>query len=475
MIKNLKKLLYIVIILTLCNKTFCRPHGLRNFGSNCYINSFVQAFSALDPVTAYLLTLDLNKTYKPAIAGPPAEANIAYYYPIFLKQLKLLPVTPKDTKYAADTLDYLGFVNGFKPTVLETPIPEVTDETAYMHIQEFPDGTSTVTPFPFTKEDINYIQRLNTFYIKGLAPFLYRAVFRTITLPENVEDLKTSLASCRQEDVPEFTERLINALLDQDIRYRFIDTQQALQKHPLGNLFRIEIAQTHKCADKTYVNKSQESRLSLETTYDEGKQTLTKLQDCIDTTLSPHPTKFTPPGFTVEQVCIEQSKLMQLSDIVIVALKRFGYDKTAQKGIKLKHKIAIPLEYNFAPHLPDNYKDQTKYELIAAIEHSGDFGSGHYIAYVKQEKQWYICNDEHVFAANATDIADYSNKWGATGNVHRGIDYAYVYFYQSKTPIQRKIPSEPEKPSFEQNEIKLLEKLQALTNQLKNLEQFLKK
>ena len=38
-----------------------------------------------------------------------------------------------------------------------------------------------------------------------------------------------------------------------------------------------------------------------------------------------------------------------------------------------------------------------KYEVIATIEHKGaTLESGHYICYIKQNNDWYVCDDTHI-------------------------------------------------------------------------------
>lgn len=429
------------------------PHGLKNFGSSCYINSVLQAFNALDPITDYLLTL--NNPYTPIIEKNPPAAGLGYHYVNFLKEYSMLPPTPQYTAYAANTLDYVDFVHRFKSQVLESPKNE-----GHLTIQK--------SPFFFTKNDKDYLANLNDFYITTLASFLYRILYQTTDpLPKEIRDL---LSLCPQEDVPFFIERLINALIEQDMYCAFSNTSEALKSHPFGKLIRIEITKKRQCNNYTNTKIEQESRLNLHIVH--AKTTFTTLQACIDNLLSEHMVEYKPFGFDEIQLCTEKPQLTHLSDILIIALNRFSWKTSA--GIKYKHTIKIPLTYDFAQHLPENYPGPTHYELIAAIEHLGEYNAGHYIAYIRQKNQWYICNDEHVFAVGTKDIEDYSNKWGAGAKERRGINYAYVYFYQKIAPVQTKIPVSVELPSRQQNKKQLLLNLQTFIHQFKILETSLK-
>jgi len=438
----MKKIAYsFIFILNFSVLILCRSHGLRNFGSTCYINSLLQAFDALDPVTAYLLTQ--NNPYKREVGLRPPEAGLGFYYVDFLKKLYALPATPPNIVHAANTLDTVRFVHEFKRNILESS----EDEGTYISIEN-----SNVQEFPFELRDKNYIIALAQFYNTSLAEFLYRSVYRSVDpLPTNVNEL---LAACPQADVPEFIERLISALIEQDSRYSFMDTTQALHNHPLGKIFRIEIKKTRECPGYKDTLIEQESRLNLQTMSND-EEPLNTLQSCLNNILSASTIEYRPPGFAQKQLCIQQPQLTHLSNIVILTLNRFIWGPSG--GMKYKHSITMPLAYNFAQHLPEEYKEQTEYELIAVIEHIGEFGSGHYIAYTKRENQWYICNDEHIFAVDTSAIADYSNTWGAGRKEHRGLNYGYVYFYQ-------KSPTSPIKEPVDKEKLK--QTLQELTQQL---------
>ncbi len=57
--------------------------------------------------------------------------------------------------------------------------------------------------------------------------------------------------------------------------------------------------------------------------------------------------------------------------------------------------IAVPETYQLSPLATDN-KEEAEYGLVAVIQQSGSIGGGHYVAYVKNEKGYWICNDRIV-------------------------------------------------------------------------------
>ncbi len=444
----MKKIFLILFIITLHRPVVCQTHGLKNFGATCYINSVIQSFNTLEPVTAYLL--GKKNTYKQVINVHPTKPGLAYYYTELLKQFYALPLVPSHISYASNSLDYSEFVNEFKRNILESE----KDEDSYINIKG-----ATVTKYPFQKLAKDYVIKLQNFYNTSLAEFLYRAIYRTTEpIPDNVNEL---LAHCPQEDVPQFTERLISALIMHDRDYFFYHTPQALIEHPIGKLFRIEITRTKRYKEHERTKTEQTSRLTLQIQLSEEK-IFTTLQECINNILIAHTVQFKPPEFEKSVEWIQQPRLTHLSDIVILTLNRFGWGESG--GIKYSNKITIPLQYDFAQHLPNDYTGQTQYKLVAAIEHIGKFGSGHYIVYVKQNGQWYICNDEHVFAVSKSAISDYSGKWGAGSLEHRGVNYAYVYFYQQRL-------GEPTKKETQiAKEKQLRQSLQMLAQQLRTLQ-----
>lgn len=66
-IKNIIKL----TALFFCLITYTQPPKLTNCGNSCYINSFIQAFYGLKPLTEYLLANDFEKSYSDTSIIPP--------------------------------------------------------------------------------------------------------------------------------------------------------------------------------------------------------------------------------------------------------------------------------------------------------------------------------------------------------------------------------------------------------------------
>ena len=71
--------------------------------------------------------------------------------------------------------------------------------------------------------------------------------------------------------------------------------------------------------------------------------------------------------------------------LLIVHLKRF---KTNNGGRRKNYReVDIPASLSIG---------EVNYHLLAVVEHSGSYDSGHYTALVRMEGHWFACNDAHV-------------------------------------------------------------------------------
>ena len=71
---------------------------------------------------------------------------------------------------------------------------------------------------------------------------------------------------------------------------------------------------------------------------------------------------------------------------------------------------------------PASFVPNVLYDLFGTVNHFGTLQSGHYVANVKVDEQWYHCNDAHVsLAGEGTGEADVLSS-----------DGAYLLFYQQR-------------------------------------------
>jgi Ubiquitin C-terminal hydrolase len=73
----------------------------------------------------------------------------------------------------------------------------------------------------------------------------------------------------------------------------------------------------------------------------------------------------------------------------IMSLKRFRYTRW---NTKLSDRVFLPEKLDFLSFL--NVDKQ--YELVAVLEHIGFFFRGHYKAYVKKKREWFLVDDKKI-------------------------------------------------------------------------------
>lgn len=84
-------------------------------------------------------------------------------------------------------------------------------------------------------------------------------------------------------------------------------------------------------------------------------------------------------------------------EYLIIVLKRYIYAGTVKQ--KIHDQVAFPIKgLDLECYFPlDKQKGPVVYDLCSLLAHSGEYGGGHYTAYVNtKEDIWYYCNDEHV-------------------------------------------------------------------------------
>ncbi|KAJ3436149.1 carboxyl-terminal hydrolase [Anaeramoeba flamelloides] len=111
---------------------------------------------------------------------------------------------------------------------------------------------------------------------------------------------------------------------------------------------------------------------------------------------------------TVKTVATKQVSFEELPTILVINFKRFV--QTGWGALRKNHEFAsFPLSFDFSQFLRNKNNDQNEnqnknknengnekhiYTLFAISVHSGSLDSGHYIAYIKkQNNYWYYCSD----------------------------------------------------------------------------------
>jgi Ubiquitin carboxyl-terminal hydrolase len=100
-------------------------------------------------------------------------------------------------------------------------------------------------------------------------------------------------------------------------------------------------------------------------------------------------------------------RLATAPSILVCHLKRFAFDPYGRL-VRLDKKIDIPLILEITPYMSSlNKARPPPYELVAILVHQGQScDSGHYLAYIKNNNQWYKCNDSVVEPVSVNTVLE---------------------------------------------------------------------
>lgn len=162
-----------------------------------------------------------------------------------------------------------------------------------------------------------------------------------------------------------------------------------------------------------------------------------------------------------------------LPPILQFHLKRFEYDWNTDSTSKLNNRFEFPKSIDLASICTDAEENdpRSEYELQSVIIHMGEYGVGHYYAYVRpdvESDKWYRFNDDQVdevtfedvtmdaFGGQASQNNDEGRGRGIGGRIRRlfrksnhntfgwggRTSNAYVVQYVQRSNIQSLYPTE---------------------------------
>lgn len=121
----------------------------------------------------------------------------------------------------------------------------------------------------------------------------------------------------------------------------------------------------------------------------------------------------------------KRMKIKKLPNVLALHLKRFKYEESVQRFVKLGYRVVFPMQLRLF-NTSDDAEDPDKlYELYGIIVHIG-IGPhhGHYVAIIKVDKRWFVFDDETISVIDESDISRYFGDTPGAGS-------AYVLFYQA--------------------------------------------
>lgn len=103
-------------------------------------------------------------------------------------------------------------------------------------------------------------------------------------------------------------------------------------------------------------------------------------------------------------------KVQGLPPILQLHLKRFNYDWQTDRMSKINDRCIFPKELDLSTvcdDIQENEKPAAKYILQSIVIHVGEYGAGHYYAYVRPDvriNDWYRFNDHIVEKVAYEDV-----------------------------------------------------------------------
>lgn len=215
----------------------------------------------------------------------------------------------------------------------------------------------------------------------------------TVLDPGSITRHVTRLSSClrvgRQEDAHEFLRALVSTLVMDG------------QNRKLSSLFDglLESAVTCQTCGHASFTRDRYMDISLEVGHNDSVPVdLTSLFKHFTTTeiLSPD-NKVWCDICERKRTVTKGLRLATAPTILVCHLKRFAYDLFG-RTIRLNKKVRFPLRLELDPYMSRaNRSKPPAYELVSVLVHQGkSCSSGHYIAFVKNNNNWYRCSDGDV-------------------------------------------------------------------------------
>lgn len=127
----------------------------------------------------------------------------------------------------------------------------------------------------------------------------------------------------------------------------------------------------------------------------------------------------------------EKKSIIQASDILVIKLNLWDYFEDNKPHKKIDKAIDFPINnLNLSKYIdPEAPKDQNPiYDLISIVMHHDD--TNKYTSYLKEDSNWYNCNDEHILKVSEDVIKKIANSKELNVN-----PTPYILFYKKRPNV----------------------------------------
>ncbi|GAA6004829.1 uncharacterized protein JCM10292_002532 [Rhodotorula paludigena] len=244
--------------------------------------------------------------------------------------------------------------------------------------------------------------------------------------------------STLQQDAHEFLNYLINSvaeILEKDEKKRAAEEGRAPSMVGTGfgahaqtwvhSLFEGVLTNETRCLTCETVTSRDEAFLDLSIDIEQNTSVTACLRQFSASEMLCQRNKFSCDKCCGLQEAEKRMKIKKTPNILALHLKRFKYEESLQRHVKLTYRVVFPFELRLFNTADDISNPDRLYELFAIVVHIGvGPHHGHYISIVKSGQRWIVFDDQNVYPIEQSDIPRYFGDTPGQGS-------GYVLFYQA--------------------------------------------
>ncbi|GAA5898403.1 hypothetical protein JCM8208_006973 [Rhodotorula glutinis] len=244
--------------------------------------------------------------------------------------------------------------------------------------------------------------------------------------------------STLHQDAHEFLNFLINSVaeaLERDEKKRAADEGRAPSMVGTGfgahaktwvhSLFEGILTNETRCLTCETVTSRDEAFLDLSIDIEQNSSVTACLRQFSASEMLCQRNKFSCDKCCGLQEAEKRMKIKKLPNILALHLKRFKYEESLQRHVKLTYRVVFPFELRLFNTADDVSDPDRLYELWAIVVHIGvGPHHGHYITIVKSGKRWIVFDDNNVYPIEQHEISRFFGDTPGSGS-------GYVLFYQA--------------------------------------------
>lgn len=405
--------------------TIHKPIGLKNIKSCCYFNSLLQTFFHIPQLTQGIQSLDLyNKNFNEILVRQSGEHSLRLTQELQKLFRNMVKQTIRPKLQYLDPSSLLNHVTEMNGKKIE--FGEHRDVTEFMMII------------------IKQIQKFVKVYLKTLSDQrkkpesfninldIFKAQFHEYDCYLKQAPRHTGLNNTRKNNMKMITINNIPNKSFSDLIEMALITE-GMTKH--GNVIKKQWLETLPDILTVQISRFEYSNgksvkkneyVPIETEID---MSTALLSNCVQSS------KYKQMTETLKTKKEKLNQVLASRDVMedlYANEKCYEHSNLIMKKLNMlskKQKQEYDNEDNDIKRLKDQLKNKgTRYSLFSVIIHQGTLTSGHYYAYIKKGKNWYLCNDSQI--NSSVDEEHVQNHARGDGSSSAN---AYICIYMKKS------------------------------------------